>query len=66
MLNSCEAYAAERSVARLEAGVNMGRNEAYRIMIGRGFRADLIGVAVQKANDPGFNRLGIFLLDDWR
>jgi hypothetical protein len=41
LLNSCEAYAVERSVARLDAGVNMGRNEAYRIMIGRGFPAPI-------------------------
>jgi hypothetical protein len=66
LLNSCETYAARRSAGRLEAGVNMSRNEAYRIMVGRGFRTDLMGVAMQKANDPGFNRPGIFLLDDWR
>ncbi len=66
LLTSCETYAARRSVGRLEAGVNMSRNEAYRIMVGRGFRTDLVGVAMQKANAPGFNRPGIFLLDDWR
>jgi hypothetical protein len=66
LLNSCETYAATRSAGRLEAGVNMSRNEAYRIMVGRGFRTDLMGVAMQKANAPGFNRPGIFLLDDWR
>jgi GNAT superfamily N-acetyltransferase len=66
LLNSCEAYAASRSAGRLEAGVNMSRDEAYRIMVGRGFRTDLLGVAMQKANHPGFNRPGIFVLDDWR
>ena len=66
LLNSCEAYAASRGAGRLEAGVNMSRNEAYRILLGRGFRIDLIGVAMQKANTHGFNRPGIFLLDDWR
>jgi GNAT superfamily N-acetyltransferase len=66
LLNSCEAYAASRSAGRLEAGINMSRNEAYRIMVGRRFRTDLMGVAMQKANDPVFNRPGIFLLDDWR
>lgn len=30
LLNSCETYAATRSAGRLEAGVNMSRNEAYR------------------------------------
>jgi GNAT superfamily N-acetyltransferase len=66
LLNSCETYAATQGVGRLEAGVNMGRNEAYRIMLGRGFRTDLIGVAMEKGNAPGFNRPGIFVIDDWR
>lgn len=66
LLDACEMYAARSGAGRLEAGVNASRNEAYRIMVGRGFRTDLVGVAMQKANDPGFNRPGIFLLDDWR
>jgi GNAT superfamily N-acetyltransferase len=66
LLNSCEAYAATRSAGRLIAGVNMSRHESYRIMVGRGFRTDLMGVAMQKANSPGFNRPGVYLLDDWR
>jgi hypothetical protein len=66
LLDSCEAYAAKSGAGRLETGVNVSRHEAYRIMVGRGFRTDLVGVAMQKANDPGFNRPGIFLLDDWR
>jgi hypothetical protein len=66
LLNSFEAYAASQHAARLQAGVNMSRNEAYRILIGRGFRADLVGVAMEKANASGFNRPGVFLLDDWR
>jgi len=35
-------------------------------MVGRGFRTELMGVAMQKANAPGFNRPGIYVLDDWR
>ena len=66
LLNSCEAYTAARGAGRLLAGVNMSRHEAYRIMVGRGFRTDLMGVAMQRANEPGFNRPGIYVLDDWR
>jgi hypothetical protein len=55
LLNSCEAYAASLSAGRLIAGVNMGRHEAYRSMVGRGFRTDLMGVAMQRGNAPGFN-----------
>jgi hypothetical protein len=66
LLDSCEAYAAKSGAGRLETGVNVSRHEAYRIILGRGFRTDLVGVAMHKANAPGFNRSGVFLLDDWR
>jgi len=66
LLNSCDAYAAARGVAQLSAGVNIARHEAYKTMIGRGYRTDMMGVAMQSGNDPGFNRPGVFVLDDWR
>jgi len=66
LLDSCEAFAAKSGAGRLETGVNMSRQEAYRILVGRGFRTDLVGVAMHRANDPGFNRPGVFMLDDWR
>ena len=66
LLNACEEFTATRGAARLTAGINMSHHEAYRIMVGHGFRTDLMGVAMQKANDPGFNPPGIYLMDDWR
>jgi 3-dehydroquinate dehydratase len=66
LLESCEAYAASRKAGKLIAGVNMGRHEAYRTLAAKNFRADMIGVAMQKSNAPGFNRPGIYILDDWR
>jgi hypothetical protein len=66
LLNSCEAYAASNNVGRLIAGVNMSHHEAYRTMVGRGFRTEMMGVAMQKGNEPGFNRPGVYVLDDWR
>jgi hypothetical protein len=66
LLDLCEAFAATSGAGRLETGVNVSRLEAYKILVGRGFRTDLVGVAMHKGNDPGFNRLGVFLLDDWR
>ena len=51
---------------RLVAGANMGRHSAYRRMIERGFRTEMQGVAMQKPNEPGYNREEIFLIDDWR
>jgi hypothetical protein len=35
-------------------------------MLGHGFRADMQGVAMQRSNDPGYNRPGVYVMDDWR
>jgi hypothetical protein len=66
LLDACAALAADRGLARLEAGVNMARHEAYRTMLRRGFRTDIQGVTMHRANDPGYNQPGIYLIDDWR
>lgn len=65
LLDSCEAFAASKG-ARLIAGVNMSHHEAYRTMVGRGFRTDIMGVAMQQDNQPGYNCSGVYVLDDWR
>jgi len=66
LLKLCESWASTQLAQKLIAGVNMARHEAYRTMIGLGFRADLIGVALQKGNAQGFNRPGVYVIDDWR
>lgn len=66
LLDACEALAAARGMERLETGVNTARHEAYRCMIGRGMRTDIQGIAMQRDNEPGYNRPGVFLIDDWR
>src|ERR1051326_8280492 len=37
LLDACEALATERRLERVDAGVNTGRGQAYRAMLGRGF-----------------------------
>ncbi|WP_269321030.1 hypothetical protein [Fischerella sp. PCC 9605] len=32
----------------------------------RGFRAEIIGVAMHRPNEAGYNRPDVFVLDDWR
>jgi hypothetical protein len=32
----------------------------------RGYRAGLVGVTMHRANDEGYSRPGIWLIDDWR
>jgi GNAT superfamily N-acetyltransferase len=66
LLDACEALAASRGLGRLAAGVNTARRDAYRRMLARGFRADLVGVAMQRPDEPGYNRPDVYVMDDWR
>lgn len=66
LIDACEALATEVGMPILLAGVNMGRHEAYRALVARGFRTEIQGVAMHRHNDPGFCRPGIYVLDDWR
>ena len=66
LLDGCEALAAAKGMARLEAGVNLARHRAYRKMLERGFRADFQGVAMHRPDEPGYNRPEVYVIDDWR
>lgn len=66
LLKACEELASKSGLSRLVAGVSAARHEAYRVMLERGFRTDLQGVAMQRPNDAGYNRPGVYLIDDWR
>lgn len=66
LLDLCEVYGATQKTLRLVAGVNSSHDEAYSRMIARRFRAEIIGVAMHKPNEPGYNRPDVFILDDWR
>ena len=66
LLDACDAFAGAEHARTLVAGVNMAREEAYGIMLARGFRTFIQGVAMQKPNEPGFSRPGVFVIDDWR
>ena len=55
-----------KGVPRLVAGCNTAREEAYRLMQARGFRAEIVGVAMHRPGQTGYNRPGMFVLDDWR
>ena len=66
LLEACESLAAGRGLERIEAGVNLGRGQAYRRMLARGFRTDIQGVAMQKPDEPAYNRPEVYVIDDWR
>lgn len=66
LLDLCEAFGYQQGLTKLLAGVNTSRYEAYGKMLNLGFQTEIIGVAMQKPNEPGFNRPDVFVLDDWR
>ena len=66
LVNLCENMTLAVGMSNLLAGVNTSRHEAYRLLIGRGFRTQTTGVAMQRPNALGYNRSDIFVLDDWR
>ena len=66
LLEACEELALAQQVSRLRAGVNTARHEAYRHMLSHGFRTDMQGVVMSRPNEAGYNRPGVYLLDDWR
>jgi len=66
LLNASEAFASERGLSRLVAGVNTCRQRAYEKMLSYGFHYDMLGIAMQKGNDVGYNRPDVYIMDDWR
>ncbi|MFL6426844.1 MAG: GNAT family N-acetyltransferase [Acidobacteriaceae bacterium] len=66
LLDECESFAAERGLARIEAGVNLGRDRAYRRMRGRGYQTLFQGIAMHRPNESGFCNSGDYVIDDWR
>lgn len=66
LLDACEAFAADRGLSRLDVGMNLGRDDAYRRLVGRGYRTWLQGVAMQRPNEPGYSRPDVYVIEDWR
>jgi GNAT superfamily N-acetyltransferase len=66
LLHACENLAQQRKLSKLVAGVNLGRHRAYRQMLDFGFRTELQGVTMHRANTVGYDRPTVFLIDDWR
>ena len=66
LLTACEQLAAQRGLGKVSGGVNTARQEAWAAMLDSGWRGKMVGVAMQRPNEPGYNRPGVFLIDDWR
>jgi GNAT superfamily N-acetyltransferase len=65
LLDALDAFGAEHG-AQIAAGVNLGREDAYRRLMARGFRTVIQGVAMHRPNEDAYDRRDAYVLDDWR
>jgi predicted N-acetyltransferase YhbS len=66
LLDGCGELGRAVGAQRLIAGCNTGRKPAYALMLSQGFRVEMVGVAMHRPDQPGYNRRDIFVIDDWR
>ncbi|HXQ25248.1 MAG TPA: GNAT family N-acetyltransferase [Candidatus Acidoferrales bacterium] len=67
LLTAVEAFAKARGAQKITAGVNLARREAFQAMIEREFSTEMQGVAMETGGAAsGYNRAGVYILDDWR
>lgn len=67
LLDAVEDFAGSKGAAKVTAGVNLARREAFQQMFSHGFRASMQGVAMETGDaNSGYNRAGVYILDDWR
>ena len=59
-------FAYQHGADKLSAGINMGCFEAYRLMLGAGFRTVMHGVAMHRPWIEIYDRPDVFALEDWR
>lgn len=67
LLRGIEAFAGSSGARKIVASVNVARRDAFRAMLENGFRAESQGVAMETGDAvSGYNRAGVYILDDWR
>lgn len=66
LLVGCIALARSRMMTRVDAGISLAREEAFRAMRSAGFRTQIQGVCMHRPNEPGYHRPGAWVIDDWR
>lgn len=67
LLDGVEYLAAQRGANKITAGVNLARREAYQKLFECGFRTKMQGLAMETGDaSSGYNRAGVYILDDWR
>ncbi|HEY1507122.1 MAG TPA: GNAT family N-acetyltransferase [Stellaceae bacterium] len=66
LIDAANDFAHRSGATRINAGVNMGAMEAYRLMIAAGFRSALQGIAMHRPWTDLYDQPDIFALEDWR
>ena len=66
LLDACQDLAAQGGATTLIVGINTARHEAYTDLLKYGFRTQMHGVVMTRPNSPGYNKAGVYLIDDWR
>ena len=66
LIDACHGLAAERVASVLVAGANAGRDRAWQVLAGRGFRREFLGVTMDRPNEPGYSTSDSYVIDDWR
>lgn len=67
LVDACEAFAEASGLGRLVAGVNTGRVDAYRRLLARGFRTELVGVSMRLHPEGShFDTPAHYVIDDLR
>jgi predicted N-acetyltransferase YhbS len=66
LLAACEAFAVRSGAEVVVAGVNAGRRGAYRALLDRGYRPQLIGVTMHRPDESAYHDDSAWVIDDWR
>jgi len=65
VLDAVERYAGARSTS-VALGINLGREDAYRRALARGYATAIQGVAMHRPNAHGFDHPDAYVVADWR
>src|SRR5262249_30403841 len=66
LLDACTALARRRGLERVVAGIHTARRTASRAALARGWRAELMGIAMHGHDDRAYTHADALVLDDWR
>jgi predicted N-acetyltransferase YhbS len=66
LLDAVSSYAVKNGAKKVEAGVNLAREQAFESMLKKGFRTEFQGVAMHRPNEPGYSKPDVYAIDDWR